>query len=206
MRGTRKIRRLVNLAAYTDLIVAVDSIDNVQEISRAAHEKGTPVGVLVEVNIGNDRCGVEPFAMTLSFVQSVLALPGIRFRGVMGYDGHLAFVEDLAERHTRSQASYRILVETRDVLCQAGIAVEIVSGGGTGTYRSAAQTSGLTELQIGTHLFNDTTYRAAGLGEFDCALTMLSTVISRPKRAGAEDLAILDVGRKAMSTTYGFRK
>ena len=202
--GARKIRRLVNLAAYTDLIVAVDSIDNVLEISRAAHEKRTTVGVLVEVNIGNERCGVEPFATTRDFVQSILPLPGIRFRGVMGYDGHLAFVENLEERHTGSQAAYRILNETRDLLCQAGIAVEIVSGGGTGTYQSAAQTSGLTELQIGTYLFNDTTYRDAGLREFDCALTILSTVISRPKRAGAEDLAILDVGRKAMSTTYGF--
>src|SRR5262249_17507751 len=146
-------------------------------------EKGTTVGVLVEVNIGNDRCGVEP-AMVLGLVQSILALPGIHFRGLMGYDGHLAFVEDLHERDKRSQAAYRILVQTQDALCQAGIAVEIVSGGGTGTYRSAAEISGLTELQIGTYVFNDTTYRAAGLREFDCALTMLATVISRPKRAG----------------------
>ena len=59
-------------------------------------------------------------------------------------------------------------------------------------------------MQIGTYVFNDTAYRNAGLREFECALTMLGTVISRPKRAGAEDLAILDVGRKSMSTTYGF--
>jgi D-serine deaminase-like pyridoxal phosphate-dependent protein len=201
--GVRKIRRLINLAAYTDLIVAVDSIENVQQISRAAQEKGTALGVLVEVNIGNDRCGVEP-GMTLGLVQSILALPAIHFRGVMGYDGHLAFVENLQERDKRSQAAYRILVQTRDALREAGIAVEILSGGGTGTYRAAAQTSGLTELQIGTYLFNDTTYRDAGLHEFDCALTMLGTVISRPKRAGAEDIAILDVGRKAMSTALGF--
>jgi D-serine deaminase-like pyridoxal phosphate-dependent protein len=201
--GARKIRRMINLAASTDLIVAVDSIDNIQEVSQAAREKGTRVGVLVEVNIGNDRCGVEP-AMTLGLVQSILTLPGIRFRGLMGYDGHLAFVENLQERDQRSQAAYRILVQTRDALCQAGIAVEIVSGGGTGTYRSAAQTSGLTELQIGTYVFNDTTYHAAGLREYDLALTMLGTVVSRPKRVGAEDLVILDVGRKAMSTTSGF--
>lgn len=201
--GARKIRRLVNLAAATDLMVAVDSIDNAQEISRAAREKGTTVGVLVEVNIGNDRCGVEP-ALTLGLVQSILALPGIRFRGLMGYDGHLAFFEDSQERDKRSQAAYRLLVQTRDALTQAGVAVEIVSGGGTGTYRSAAQTPGLTELQIGTYVFNDTTYRNAGLREFECALTVLGTVISRPKRTGAEDLAILDVGRKTTSTTYGF--
>src|SRR5262245_58580629 len=66
--GPRKIRRMVNLAASIDLIVAVDSIDNAQEISQAAREKGTTVGVLIEVNIGNDRCGVQP-AMTLSLAQ-----------------------------------------------------------------------------------------------------------------------------------------
>jgi D-serine deaminase-like pyridoxal phosphate-dependent protein len=202
--GARKIRRMVNLAAYTKLIVAVDSLENVHEISRVAQDNGATVGVLVELNIGNERCGVEPLAMALSFVQSILPLPGIRFRGVMGYDGHLAFVKDLKERHTRSQAAYRLLVQTRDLISQTGVAVEIVSGGGTSTYRSAAQTPGMTELQIGTYLFNDTTYRDAGLREFECALTMLGTVISRPKREGAETLAIVDVGRKAMSTTYGF--
>src|SRR5262245_4151312 len=201
--GARKIRRMVNLAAYTNLIVAVDSIENAREISSSVQERGATVGVLVEVNIGNDRCGVGPLASTLSFVQSLLPLPGIQFRGLMGYDGHLAFVEDLKERHTRSQAAYQLLVQTRDVVFQAGIAVEIVSGGGTGTYRSAADMPGLTELQIGTYLFSDTTYRDAGLREFECALTMLGTVISRPKREGAEGLVILDVGRKAMSTTYG---
>src|SRR5262249_11476673 len=129
--GARKIRRMVNLAAYADLIVAVDSIENaeaisrsVQAISRSAHDKGGTVGVLVEVNIGNDRCGVPPLAPTLSFVQSILPLPGIRFRGLMGYDGHLAFVEDPKERHTRSQAAYQLLIQTRDVLLQAGIPVE----------------------------------------------------------------------------------
>src|SRR5262249_7567529 len=75
--GSRKIRRMVNLAAYTDLIVAVDSLENVQEISRVARDNGSSVGVLVEVNIGNDRCGVEPLSTALGFVQSVLPLPGI---------------------------------------------------------------------------------------------------------------------------------
>ncbi len=202
--GQRKITRLVNLASYTEVIVAVDSIINVEDISAAATKNGSIVGVLVEVNIGNNRCGVEPFRPTLSFVEKIINLPGIKFCGLMGYDGHLAFVADLEKRFEASQETYKLLIKTRDVLINAGIPVDIVSGGGTSTYKSAAEVKGLTELQIGTYLFSDTTYRDAGLVEFECALTVLSTVISRPDRPGAEDLAILDVGKKGISTNYGF--
>lgn len=202
--GTRKIRRLVNLAAHTDLIVAADSLENLQLISQAAEEKGLKVGILVEVNIGNLRCGVEPLETTLKFVQELLSLPGLIFRGLMGYDGHLAFVDNLKDRYDRSCAAYQLLIQTRNRLIEAGILVEIVSGGGTSTYQSTASVPGMTELQIGTYIFSDTSYRDAGLKEFECALTVLSTVISRPNRPEAVDLAILDVGRKSMSINYGF--
>ena len=201
--GERKIRRLVNLAAHTDVIVAVDSYDNTLAISQAAQAVGVRVGVLAEVNIGNNRCGVEPLETTLKFVQGLLPLPGVRFRGLMGYDGHLAFVEALEERYERSREAYQLLVKTRDCLVAAGIAVEIVSGGGTNTYKPASSVAGMTELQLGTYIFNDTTYRDLGLVEFECALTILSTVVSRPDRAGAENVAILDIGRKGVSTVYG---
>lgn len=202
--GARKIRRLVNLAAYTNLIVAVDSLGNVHKISQAAVEKGSIVGVLIEVNIGNDRCGVEPFEKTLDFVQTILKLPGINFRGLMGYDGHLAFHDDLQERFELSTKAYQILVKTQELLVSHNIPVEIMSGGGTNTYKSASSVPGMTEIQCGTYIFSDTTYRDIGLPEFECALSLLSTVISRPDRTGAEDVAILDVGTKGCSTIYGF--
>lgn len=202
--GERKAKRLANLAAYTKIIVAVDSVENVQELSEAAIDRGVQIGVLVEVNIGNNRCGVEPLEPTLRLVECIQSLPGLIFRGIMGYDGHLAFSEDLQERDQLSKAAYRMLVETGEYIRQAGIPVEIISGGGTGTYRSACSLPGITEIQAGTYIFSDTTYREKGLTEFECTLTILSTVISRPKRPGAEDLAILDVGRKEMALTYGF--
>jgi D-serine deaminase-like pyridoxal phosphate-dependent protein len=202
--GKRKIRRLVNLAAYTDLIVAVDSLENVEQISQAAVEKGSTIGVLVEVNIGNDRCGVEPLEFTLAFVEKLLKFPHITFRGLMGYDGHLAFHESLEERFKLSTEAYQVLVKTRDLLVSHNIPVEIVSGGGTNTYKSASSVPGMTEIQCGTYIFSDTTYRDTGLPEFECALTILSTVISRPDRPGAEDIAILDVGTKGCTTIYGF--
>lgn len=202
--GARKIQRLVNLAAYTDIIVAVDSPYNVQQLSAAAEARGVTVGVLVEVNIGNDRCGVEPFKPALDLARVVHEAPGLAFRGVMGYDGQLVFVKDFADRDRRSEQGYRLLVETRRFIENAGLPVEIASGGGTVTFRSASSVQGVTELQVGTYVFMDTTYSKLGLSDYECALSVLATVISRPDRPGAEDLAILDVGRKAMDLTYGF--
>lgn len=201
--GHRKIRRLVNLAAWTDVKVAVDSRENLQMLSSAALAKGVTLGVVVEVNIGNNRCGVEPYQSTLEFVKEIQSLPGIKFFGIMGYDGHLAFHENFEERKQQSMDAYQILIGTHDLIEKAGIPVEIVSGGGSATYQGACEIKGLTELQAGTYLFNDTTYRDHGLSEFKCALTILATVISRPGWTGAEDVAIIDVGRKGIELTYG---
>jgi D-serine deaminase-like pyridoxal phosphate-dependent protein len=183
--------------------VAVDSPLNVQALSAAAHARGVTVGVLVEVNIGNNRCGVEPFEPSLHLAQMVHSSPGLTFRGLMGYDGHLVFVKDFEERDHLSETGYQVLIQTRDLIQSAGIPVEIVSGGGTTQHKPASRVKGITELQVGTYIFMDTTYRGLGLSDFECSLSMLATVISRPDRPGAEDLAILDIGRKAMDLTFG---
>jgi len=202
--GEQKVRRLVNLAAYTHVITAVDSLENLSQLSQAAQERGVELGVVVEVNIGNDRCGVEPLEKTAEFVHAMEKIPALKFRGLMGYDGHLVFERDFAERDRKSREAYQLLVETAECLRKEGIEVEIISGGGSTTCKAAAAVKGMTELQPGTYLFMDTTYKNNGLDEFDCTLTVLSTIISRPQRKGAEDVAILDVGRKAMDLTYGF--
>ena len=202
--GTRKTRRLVNLAARTQVKVAIDSLQNASEISHAAEERGVKVGVLVEVNIGNDRCGVEPYQHTLDFTKKLLAMPGLEFKGLMAYDGHLVFVKDLVERFNRSKIAYKILVDTKDLLVQSGIPVEILSGGGSATYKAASAVKGITEVQVGSYIFMDTTYRDnGGLEEFDCSLSILSTVISRPDRENARDIAVLDIGRKGIDNTLG---
>jgi len=201
--GERKIRRLVNLAAYTDIIVAVDNYDNLHMISTMAQQRGAEVGVVIEIDIGNNRCGVEPPA-ALEMAERALASPNIKFRGVMGYDGHLAFAQDKEEKRRLSISCYEQLAGVKDALARAGMPVEIVSGGGSATYRNAASVSGLTELQPGTYIFNDGAFYENGLAEFDFALSVLATVVSRPDRKGSRDMAVLDVGRKSFSLTYGF--
>ena len=201
--GARKVARLVNLASYTDVMVAVDNHDNVQELSTAAQARGVALRVLVEVNIGHDRCGVGPFGPALALSRAVEESPGLRYTGLMGYDGHCTFGVEDAERPRLSKKANTILVDTRRMIEDAGLRVEIVSAGGTFTYRYAASVEGVTEIQAGTYLLMDTAFKERGVGNFDCALTVMSTVISRPSWRGAEHLAVIDLGSKGISTQLG---
>jgi len=201
--GVRKIRRLVNLAAYADVMVAVDSAANVAQLSRAAQAKGVQIRVLVEVNIGHNRCGVAPFEPALALSRAVCDAPGLHYMGLMAYDGHCTIKIDPAEREAKSLEANTLLVETRRYIEQAGLLVEMVSASGTFTYKYATTLPGITEIQAGTYLLMDTTFKEKGVTDFDCALTVLGTVTSRPSWPGAADLAIIDVGRKCIETGWG---
>lgn len=201
--GERKIRRLVNLAAHSDVMVAVDDSHNVTELSEAAQAKAVTLRVLVEVDIGNKRCGVEPFEPTLEISRTVLKAPGLKFMGLMGYDGHCTFLADVEERYACSNKANQLLVATRECVERAGIPVQIVSAGGTLTYKAASRLAGITEIQAGTYLLMDSSFKEKGLTEFECALSVLATVTSRPPRPDAENLAIIDVGRKTMEVALG---
>ncbi len=201
--GARKVERLINLAAYSDVMVAVDSYENIDELSRAALAKKVQLRTLVELNVGNNRCGVEPFEQTLEMARAVHKAPGLRFMGLMGYDGHCTMGVKASERETCARKANKILIQTVGYVEKAGLKVEIVSGSGTFTYRYAAQLGGITEIQAGTYLLMDTAFRESGVTEFELTLSVLATVISRPKWKGAENLAIIDMGRKATHTHYG---
>jgi D-serine deaminase-like pyridoxal phosphate-dependent protein len=175
----------------------------VAELSQAASAAGVIIGVLVEVNIGHNRCGVAPFGPALALAQDVLASPGLRFRGLMGYDGHCTLKAAPEERQALSIQANRLLADTRKFLEESGLAVEIASGAGSFTYRYAAEVPGVSEVQAGTYLLMDSAFREHGITEFDCALTVLATVTSRPTYPGAEGLAIIDAGRKSISAAYG---
>jgi D-serine deaminase-like pyridoxal phosphate-dependent protein len=201
--GSNKIRRLVNLAAYTDIMVAVDNGANVAALSQAAQEKEVILRVLVEVNIGHNRCGVEPFQQALELSRKVLNAPGLKYQGMMGYDGHCTMGVSVAERGALSRKSNQLLADTRKYIESEGIEIEIVSAGGTFTYQYATQIEGITEIQAGTYIFMDTAFLEHGVTDFGCALSLLATVTSRPIYTGGESMAILDFGRKEMDYALG---
>ncbi len=200
--GIQKIKRLVNLAKYTRIKVAVDNTRNVADISEAAKEKGVKVGVLVEVDIGMNRCGVSPGEPALRLAQEVVKSEGLEFFGLMGYEGHCVFIKDYQERKKKANQALALLIMTKKLLEEKGLECRIVSAGGTGTYDIAGSYPGVTEVQAGSYATMDAKYSAIeGVGgEFKQTLTILTSVISRP----TDDRAILDVGMKAISIDMGF--
>ena len=125
-------------------------------------------------------------------------MPGLRFRGLMGYEGHAVLVDDPAERRAKAEAAARTLLECVTAVRKAGIAAEAVSGGGTGTYDITGALDGFTEIQAGSYVFMDARYRRVR-AEFENALFIASTVVSRP----TPDRVILDAGMKSVSHEFG---
>jgi D-serine deaminase-like pyridoxal phosphate-dependent protein len=195
--GPVKLRRLAGLARRARVRVCVDDPENVDQLARAAQEAGATVGVLVEVDIGMNRCGVAPGEPALALARRVHGQKGLRFVGLQGYDGHLQLVPDPAERRAKCLEGLEKLVGTRRLIERAGLPVEVVTGAGTGTWEFVSGYEGVTEIQPGSFVLMDCAYHAVR-PEFGCALSILATVISR--RPGRY---VLDAGSKAISRDFG---
>jgi D-serine deaminase-like pyridoxal phosphate-dependent protein len=196
--GPIKIARLVQLAKTAAPIVAVDSEENARMLSNAAVAAKVTIRTLVEVDIGMNRCGVQPGAKALALAQLLTTLPGIKFEGLQGYEGHSVDLRDPSERVEQTRAAMTLLVETRRLLERSGVPVNIVSGGGTGTYDVTGDFPGVDEVQAGSYAAMDWWYSEIR-PEFRQALSILTTIISRPK----PDIAIIDVGRKGIGAEFG---
>ena len=196
--GAQKIARLVGLARHASIMVAVDDPTNVEQLSAAAVAAGVELGVLVEVNIGMNRCGVEPGQPALDLARKVAEARGLRFMGLQGYEGHLVMLPSQDERRERALTTMQGLVDTRRFIEADGLEVRIVSGGGTGTAHFTGTVEGVDEIQAGSYVFSDVKYRSVG-APFQCALTVLATVISRP----TPTLAVTDAGHKVMTSEFG---
>jgi D-serine deaminase-like pyridoxal phosphate-dependent protein len=195
--GPIKLKRLAELARRAQVRVCVDDADNVREMAAAARAAGSTLGVLVEVNLGMDRCGLEPGEPVLALARVVHQSKGLKFVGLQGYDGHLQLVADPAERRDRCVAGIARLIETRRMIEAAGIPVEVVTGAGTGTGEFVGACEGITEIQPGSFVLMDVAYHRVR-PEFGCSLSILTTVISRqPGRY------VLDAGSKAISQDFG---
>jgi D-serine deaminase-like pyridoxal phosphate-dependent protein len=175
---------------------------NVNALDVAARAKGVQLRVLVEVDIGMNRCGVAPGLPALDLARMIVASSGLRFEGLMGYEGHTVMIRDPEARRRKCEESVKLLVETAELLRAQGIPVGIVSSGGTGTYFITGAYPGVTELQVGSYITMDSQYREEVGIDFAYGLTLLSTVIST---RGA-DLAITDAGLKAVTRDFGLPK
>lgn len=192
-----KIARLVELARHSDVIVAVESQENTAALGAAAAAAGVTLHAIVEVDVGMHRCGAPDPASAVALARGIAEHPHLAFRGVMGYEGHAVFILDSDDRRAAAETAMGRLMAARDAMVEAGLPVEIVSAGGTGTYDITGVYPGVTELECGSYIFHDGMYKTVR-PEFDCALTLAVTVISVN-----EGTAVTDCGMKALSTDMG---
>ncbi|MDE0298933.1 MAG: DSD1 family PLP-dependent enzyme [Candidatus Poribacteria bacterium] len=199
--GTQKIARLINLAKNSEIMVAVDDADNVDQLSAAAEAKGVTLRVLIEVSTGMGRCGVMPGESTLALARHILKSKALKFEGLMGYEGHTVARPDLIERKIETGKAVELLIDTKHFLEEYGVAVNIMSGGGTGTFAITGSYPEITEIQAGSYVFMDSTYHnVEGVGDrFQCSLTLLTTVVSRPEPTRI----IVDAGMKVLAKEFG---
>jgi len=192
-----KITRLVNLAGWTQVKVCVDNAANVDALSAAAHARGVTLGVLVEINTGMQRSGVLPGEPTVALAKRVHASPGLRLAGLMTWEGHNLGFDNPVEKKRGIEASIAQFLET-GVLCRAaGLSIEIMSAGGSGTYQVTPFIQGVTEIEAGGGIFCDLTYQGWGM-DLEPSIFVKATVTSRP----APNRVILDCGFKTLPRGY----
>jgi D-serine deaminase-like pyridoxal phosphate-dependent protein len=181
--GATKADRLAALSRRARLRVGVDSGLAAQTVAAAARASNAQIGILVEFDSGNKRTGVVSVDEALNLAIQIEKSPGLRFDGLMTYPSSEATAEFVAE------AGHRF--------SKAGIAIGVVSGGGTPNAWQAHKIAGLTEVRVGTYIYQDRATVAAGAADLDeCALHLHATVISCP----TADRAVIDAASKSLSS------
>jgi len=191
------IREIVDLMRRADVIVCIDNEKVAADLAREGWNRKTAVSVLVDVDTGLHRCGVAPGEPAIALARAAAAL-GLRFRGLMGYEGHVLRRPPGSEKEQAVAEAMEPLRQTKFCLERGGMPVEIVSVGGTGTYSISGQYADVTEVQAGSYLLFDTDYQKC-CSDFMPALSVLTTVISKPEG----ERIVADVGLKELSCERG---
>ena len=204
-----KLLRVARLAAHLQtqggrLALAVDSAEGIQRLAEAMAQAAPQarIDVLVEIDVGQGRCGVPPGAPALALAQAVARLTQLRFAGLHAYHGRAQHLRSAAERREAIAAAVQAARHTRDLITAAGLPVPLVTGSGTGTLVHEAASGVYGELQAGSFLFMDTDYarneREPAQPVFEQALFVKTQVISA---CGSH--AVCDAGHKSHAIDSG---
>ncbi|QAX32041.1 3-hydroxy-D-aspartate aldolase BhcC [Leisingera sp. NJS204] len=200
-----RLARLPKLGART--IVCVDDIDNVADLSAAAQKHGTRLEVLIEIDCGAGRCGVTTTEAVVNIAKAVNAAESLKFTGIQAYQGAMQHMDSYEDRKAKLDIAIAQVADAVEGLKAEGIACELVSGGGTGSYYFESNSGVYNELQCGSYAFMDADYgrildkdgNRIDQGEWENAFFLLTQVMSHAKA----DKAIVDAGLKAQSVDSG---
>ena len=202
--GAPKLRQLTALAQHAKVKVCVDDAGNIHDLDAAARTAGITLEVLIEIDVGSHRCGVEPGAPAVALARLIAACRNLRFAGLQAYQGAAQHVRKVAERREAIARAVGQVQATTRMLAAAGIRCDTVTGAGTGSYLFEAASSVYHELQAGSYIFMDADYARnewteSGIPQFEHSLFVWTTVMSAP----VPDRAVVDAGLKASSVDSG---
>ncbi len=203
--GAPKLARLAALARRARVSVCVDDEQNIADIDAAARAAGVKIDVLVEVNVGANRCGVEPGQPVVNLAQRVATAKHLRFAGLHAYQGAAQHARTPVERKAAIVKAVQSVRDTIDALQDHGLKPEFITGAGTGTYLLEAASGVYNEIQPGSYIFMDADYNR-NLGDdgrpvqhFEQSLYVWATVMSH----ATAERAVVDAGLKALSVDSG---
>jgi len=201
--GARKVERLARLAREAKVGVLADDAGNVAELDAAARAERVRLDVLIEIDVGAHRCGIEPGAPALALAKAIAGCRNLRFAGLHAYHGAAQHVRSASERAAAIAAAAEKARMTKALIEREGLACETITGAGTGTFLLESGSRVFNEIQPGSYVFMDADYNRnaweTGWPRFEQSLFVLATVMSVP----ASDRAVVDAGLKASSVDSG---
>jgi 3-hydroxy-D-aspartate aldolase len=203
--GATKLARLARLAREARIGIAVDDARNVRDLDDAARQAGSTLDVLVEIEVGLERCGVEPGAVAARLARQVANARHLRFAGLHAYHGRAQHVRSFEARRSAITSAAAKVRATLEALAAEGLEARVVTGAGTGTFPFEIESGVYNEIQPGSYVFMDADYGrnldASGrpCQAFEQSLFVLTTVMSCPTKSRA----VVDAGLKAHSIDSG---
>ncbi len=201
--GAHKLRHLAELAGHARMGVLVDDARQVSDLAQAAQAHGVSIDVYVEINVGGNRCGVEPGAEVARLARQIADHPPLRFAGLQCYHGPAQHRRTPVERKEAIAKASEAARMSRDLILGDGLAVESITGAGTGSFLLERDSGVFNEIQVGSYIFMDRDYsdnqRASGDVPFEHALFVRTAVLSHTLAIRA----VVDAGLKASAVDSG---
>ena len=202
--GSQKVERFFRLSREYDveLSATVDSFEAAETLSEGAQKAEVTARYMAKVDIGQGRLGVPAGQPVVEFVQSLQHLPNLTFYGIGTHAAHAYRSPSYEKIEEIGLLEGQLMAETRQLLEEVAIPCPVVAVGSTPTATVSSRVRGVTEIRPGNYVFNDAVQVALGVASpEECALTILTTVISRP----TPTRAVIDAGSKALSIDRGPR-
>jgi D-serine deaminase-like pyridoxal phosphate-dependent protein len=190
--------RVLALMDQVTISIIVDDLEVAREWSQAMAGAGRRLRILVKVDVGFHRCGVDPSRPdVVDTIRRIAELGGLEFLGLLSHAGHSYLAKSHAEIERIAVTEADVLARLASALRDGSTPVAEISVGSTPTARFIGRQPGVTEMRPGNYVFADRTQVGLGAARADdCAQSIVSTVVSRP----APDRAIFDAGSKTLAS------